>query len=147
MMKKARVLVAGFLCVAAAATVGTATAKPPNSLVEERRAALEAAEASWAAAAISDYSYRIELICFCPPTRPATTVVNGGVPERTRPPFRKVNTVEKLFAFIRANLDNDNLTVKYSPLGVPREIASDPDFRVADEELYYTIDRFRRLKP
>ncbi len=147
MMKKASVLVAGFLCVAAAATVGTATAKPPNSLVEERRAELEAAEATWEAAAVSDYRYRIELICFCPPARPATTVVDGGVPEPTRPPYRRVNTVEKLFGFIRANLDNDNLTVRYSPLGVPRQIGSDPDFQIADEEQYYTIDRFRRLKP
>ena len=82
-----------------------------------------------------------------PADRPSTTVVNGGVPEPTRPPYRRVNTVEKLFAFIRANLDNDNLSVKYSPFGVPREIGSDPDFRIADEELYYTVDRFRRLNP
>lgn len=147
MMKRARILFAGVLCVAAAATVGTAGAKPPADVVADRAAALASAEARWDIAAIDDYRYRIEQICFCLPTRPVTTVVTGGVPKPTRPPYRRVNTVEKLFDFIRANLDNDNLTVKYSALGVPREIGSDPDFRIADEELYYTIDRFKRLNP
>jgi hypothetical protein len=124
------------------------SADPSDASPEEialRTADLDTAEAKWTAAGHRDYSFRIERLCFCSLeyTRRVRIRVVDGHPSGGGAPYRKINEVQELFDFVRGNLDDDELYVKYgAKLGVPKAIDTNPSFNTFDEEMSYRVDRF-----
>jgi Family of unknown function (DUF6174) len=125
----------------------------------EERARLLHARARWHAAGISDYSYEMRKLCFCPPevVGPFAITVRGGavasvvyvstgaavVPVAERHP-----TVDGLFAVVEATLERnpDRLTIDYdSELGYPRRIEVDTIVRAADDEVTYEATSLSRV--
>ena len=114
---------------------------------EQRR--LDAARAQWRAAGPPrSYDFRVRLSCFCSPetTAPRTIKVRRSKPVRPPSHLRDVATVLRLFREIQEAIDGKvaSLSVVYGSRGMPRQIAIDRSRLIADEESYYSIDRFRR---
>jgi hypothetical protein len=99
---------------------------------------------------VRSYRVRVARGCFCPPefTRPRTITVRGGVPYRPPEHLKDVATVPRMFRRIQGAIDDGvaGLTVTYGARGVPQSITIDISRMIADEEAYYTIDHFVRLK-
>jgi hypothetical protein len=108
------------------------------------------AEARWAAAGLSDYRYRLQVGCFCPPplTEPVIVEVRGGAPSRITnaqsgvelplKDFERYAGVPSLFELIRAAQQNgaDKLEVAYDAvLGYPTRISVDYVEQATDDEL------------
>ncbi len=111
--------------------------------------ALTKARARWKAANARSYRVRVALSCFCPEDvrRPRTITVRNGIPRTPPSHLRDVATVPRMFRTIQRAIDRRvaGLTVAYGPRGVPRSISIDVSRMIADEESFYTIDRFTRL--
>lgn len=108
-----------------------------------------------------DYTYTIQISCFCPTdiTSPVTVMVlngetysvvyQGDGQPATDIVFDAVNTIEDLFTIIRDAINKkvDKLTVEYDPiLGYPKTISIDPMETAVDEERAYTVLDFALLK-
>jgi Family of unknown function (DUF6174) len=125
----------------------------------EERARLAQARSRWQGAAISDYSYELRTLCFCPPevVGPfAITVSRGTVSSVVFLPTGATVTpvperhpdVEGLFDIVEKTLDRDpdRLAIEYdSALGYPRRIEVDSAARAADDEITYEATSFLRL--
>jgi Family of unknown function (DUF6174) len=125
----------------------------------EERARLLQARSRWRAAGISDYSYEVRKLCFCPPevVGPFAITVRGGavasvvyVPTGAAvvPLAERHPTVDGLFAVVEATLERnpDRLTIDYdSALGYPRRIDVDTIVRAADDEVTYEAASLTRL--
>ncbi|MCW2958248.1 MAG: hypothetical protein JWP18_1051 [Solirubrobacterales bacterium] len=111
---------------------------------------LTVARARWKAAHVRSYRVRVALGCFCPESirRPRTITVLGGSPRRPPSHLKDVATVPRMFRLIQRSIDRGvaGLDVTYGARGVPRTITIDVSRMIADEESYYTIDRFVRLR-
>lgn len=104
------------------------------------------ARQSWAAAEIKSYSYRLRRSCFRPTTRPVRMTIRDGHPGPTKLGYRRLNTIEKLFDLIRANIRIDGLSVEYTTdLRLPRAMYFDPSFFISDEGTGYHLSGFRVL--
>lgn len=123
---------------------------------------LEAAEARWLAAGITDYDLVVKNGCFCVMERigPFEVSVRGGevaevhldsetaaaLGHDPNQPFQPIPsltptdlfTVEGLFANIRSNLDADRISVSYGEHGNPTLIIIDPDLDTVDDEATIT---------
>lgn len=150
------VLVAAPLA-AAVLTVVPAVAQQPQEVPDasitdgSAQRALDAAKARWKAKGPRSYTMRVRRSCFCPPpyTSPHTVVVRGGRITRAHEAVRDVATVPRLFRVVQRAIDGKavRLTVRYDATrGVPRSIAVDQSFMIADEEQALTVDRFKRLR-
>lgn len=128
----------------------TAPTDPPDAKITSGRAQkdLDAARAAWKAAGIRHYTFRGQLSCFCPETytRPRVLKVRGGLPVNPPQNLGPIASVPRMFRLIQGAIDQKvaGLTVRYGARGVPRQISIDRSRQIADEESYYTIDRFRR---
>jgi hypothetical protein len=141
--------------LATLASAGPASALPggttdPSITNGTQGRALAAARARFAATHTRTYSFRAALSCFCPENyRTARAFrVRAGRPVAAPPQhLRDVATVGRMFARIQRAIDAkvSGLTVSYAANGVPTRIAIDESDMIADEESYYTIDRFKRL--
>ncbi|UTI64486.1 DUF6174 domain-containing protein [Paraconexibacter antarcticus] len=146
-----RVMVLGV--AVAGALAGPAGAQTPPSTPDPHitdgtlQARLDKARASWKAARITSYRMRVRISCFCAPETPPTLRVRHGSPVHPPARYASVATVPRLFRTIQHAIDDKvaGLTVRYGVHGVPASIAIDPSRMIADEEAYYTIDRFARL--
>lgn len=135
-----------LIAVVSALALGAAV--PASGADPAAAAALERARALWHSYGIDDYRYRIRRLCFCPASyiEPGVVVVRDGRPVRFRGVHREVNSVPKLFGQAEEALGDDFSEVRYSPgYGLPKDIARDPSFRIADEEVTYLVRRFRVL--
>ncbi len=107
----------------------------------------------WDAANIVDYTYRLQITCFCPPeiTRPVIVQVGQDsivsvvdVTSRERVQSSLIGsfyTVDGLFDVIQDAIDSEahELSVSYDPdLHYPSRIVIDYDERAVDEELALT---------
>ena len=129
----------------------------------ELPAALAAAEAKWAAKKPEVYEFTYKQICFCSPLPPGTAGsepiifhVENGVGALTgawadRPQARqgldKYSTVEKQFAFIRAELAKRpyQAEIEYDEdLGYPRRVYIDLN-HIADAEYGFSVEGFTPL--
>lgn len=128
-------------------------------------AALDAAEALWKQKHPEHYAYQLQPSCFCPPeyTQPiAIRVFKGKIQQadlvtskKPLPAERKgdAKTIEDLFKLIRDAINRPAASVKITydqQYGFPSSISIDLDQRMADEELYYSVNEFKRasgLKP
>ena len=108
---------------------------------------LDAARKTWKATNIRSYRYEIGVSCFCVPSEGVVYVVRRGVPQVPRSGEKSVATVPRLFRKIQDAIDDKvaDLDVTYGTGGVPRKIYIDTDRRIADEEVGYTITRFKPL--
>jgi hypothetical protein len=113
------------------------------------RDALAAAQRRWAAAALSNYDFTAQRLCFCADavTRPVTVQVRGGSlagivyadsgTAADTSMFTAFLTIDRLFGFLRQQLDAmpDTLVAAYDPrLGYPASAFVDPHFQTADDE-------------
>jgi len=123
---------------------------PPPRL---HQADLSAAVARWRAADIKDYTFEIELVCFCPPIGPyRVTVEEGEVVSLVWADSgtavdtsvgRAFYTVDSIFGFIQQELDQrpDTVRAEYDQqLGFP--ILFYRDYRPVDSYLWFTISKF-----
>ena len=130
----------------------------------ELPAALAAAEAMWKAKRLDVYEFTYKQICFCvppPPGKPGSEpivfrVLNGvgylqaawADREQARQGLDKFSTVEKQFAYIRAELDKHpfRAEIDYDPdLGYPKRVYIDPLANTADEEYRFEVTGFTPL--
>lgn len=122
------------------------------SAVDPRRAALDAAYAKWKRQKLRNYRYRLRITCFCPDARRAINViVRNGKPRRLTGYARQLSTVPRLFARIREALRDPKageVTARYDRTrGFPRVAAIDRIRLAIDDEIGWTVDRFRPLRP
>jgi hypothetical protein len=119
---------------------------------------LERARNRWRRAGLSDYRYEFERYCSCvgPYTRPVTVHVRNGAvyaavyADNGKPvadeDLRFFQTIDGLFEIIGGAINHraDIVDVEYDrEYGYPRSVAIDYDRRAADDEVYFTVRRFR----
>jgi hypothetical protein len=144
-------VLAGLLAAPVAAQ-SPAPGEIPDPAITDGSAqrALDRARTAWAKAGIRTYRVRVGLGCFCPEDirRPRTLTVRRGSPVRPPAHLKDVATVPRMFRVVQRAIDDGvaGLAVAYGRRGVPRSITIDVSRHIADEESYYTIDHFRRLK-
>lgn len=128
---------------------GRADLSAPESI----RAELEANRRRWAARGIDDYTFTVEVGCFCPPEFRgpfSVTVEDGEIAQATfeGEPIgegvdRRFLTVEGLFGFVERNAYAESIQVTYHPeLGYPELIDVDPVHHAFDEEIRVSILEF-----
>jgi hypothetical protein len=116
-------------------------------------AELEANRRLWAAQRIEDYSFTVEVDCFCPPefrgpfevwvaSGETARATFGGEPIGERVDGRFL-TVEGLFGFVERNSYADAIEVTYdSEFGYPEVIDVDPVRNAIDDEVRVSILEF-----
>lgn len=133
--------------VALAQTAPTDTPDPKITSGQAQKD-LDAARAAWKKAGIRSYTFRGQLSCFCPETytRARTLRVRNAAPVNPPQNLGPIASVPRMFRLIQGAIDDKvaGLTVSYGTRGVPRKIGIDRSRMIADEESYYTIDRFKR---
>lgn len=130
---------------------GTAQAAPAVKPFEPTAGddpALVAAWEKWEAKGIDDYTTAVQLSCFCLESPVVRTVVKNdrirAVYEARDRSASKGYSMDQLFHLLRdAYASADSVTVKYTPRGIPKKIAIDPEKMAADEETYYTVSLWR----
>jgi len=147
-MKRNRLALLAMILVA---TVAGGTASAPaadNSDITK----LKRARTLWNKQHVRDYSFRVKLSCFCPTeVRMAVIVtVRKGRPHGAPDSHREIDTFREMFARIMTTLTNPNsggAKVRYDRTrGFPRSASLDPIKGAVDDELSWTVDRFRVLR-
>jgi hypothetical protein len=114
------------------------------------QAKLDAARAAWRRAGIRSYRYRLETSCFCGSSGAGRHHFRVRNRRPVKPPkrYRDVATVPRLFRTIQEAIDQRGGTAKvtYRRNGSPKSITDDRVLDAIDDELYYTIDRFKPLR-
>lgn len=111
---------------------------------------LAAAWQDWQAAGIDDYVMTVRTTCYCVPRQAVRTVVrDDAVVKVTRGEqrlrLRRGWSMDGLFIMLREALaEADAVDVTFTPRGVPKSIAVDPERTAADEETYYEVALSRR---
>jgi len=129
----------------------------PSSRRDDR-AELARNRQRWAGAAVHDYTFDYQLLCFCAPdaTEPVRITVRqdaivavvrqrDGLPAGTSPVWPRIDV---LFDDIQRRLDQQvaRITVVYDPTyGYPRSIAVDVAAMAADDEYSHTASNLRPL--
>jgi hypothetical protein len=122
---------------------------PVDAMGATAQARLRRATALWAAQHLHNYSMRVTVSCFCSPEprRPTTITVRGGRPHGSKYFANELQTIPEMFRLIRralADPDAGPTTVTFDPhRGFPRTVAIDPLKNAVDDELSWTVDRFR----
>jgi hypothetical protein len=110
---------------------------------------LARASALWSSQHVRSYSYRVTVGCFCAPAyrRPTTVTVRGGKSHVSKYVIKQLRTIPAMFRLIRQTLADPNagaVTVSYDKhRGFPRSVRLDPIRNAIDDEVSWTIDRFR----
>ncbi len=132
-----------LLGVALATVIGAGTFAPAAQA--DPASDLAAARERWAARDARDYSYRLQLLCFCSPdtVKPTTVKVVRGKPRSTPERLRPYDTVRELFAVIEDALKSaDEVSVKYARnTGIPTSVDVDRSRMVGDDEFTLKITR------
>jgi hypothetical protein len=147
----------------ASPTVTTSpTPSPPASVSE---ADLAAAKAMWEKSAITNYTYRLEILCFCffEHGLPITvTVVNGATtsmtwadgtavtnPDLSFPIFTDASTIDRMFARLQQSRQTSYVTqaVFDGTLGYPTSVSINPVANIADEEVGYKVSGLKEFDP
>jgi hypothetical protein len=112
-------------------------------------ARLRRASALWSAQHLRNYSFRITVTCFCSAEtrRPHVITVRGGKSRGSKYVIKQLQTFSGMFALIRHGLADPlagPTTVTYDQRrGFPRSVALDPIRNGIDDEVSWTVDRFR----
>ncbi len=110
------------------------------------RFALEQNRSKWTSQNISNYSFDVEAICFCPYREPIHVEVRSGAP--TTKNEIEINGVNDLFQIVHdANETADAVSVAYDvQYGFPSHIAIDYIRLAVDDEVSYRITNFQILR-
>lgn len=118
-----------------------------TAALSRAEAALQVAEATWHRQHLQNYRYTLQRGCFCPPSEnpPIQVIVRDG---RVVSPASDLHPrdMAALFTLIREAIRNQAsaVTVGYDPeYGYPTRIVIDPDSRMADEEIEFTLSGFQ----
>jgi hypothetical protein len=138
------------LCLALVAVLAACTKTPPASAGAD-----DPHRAAWNAAGLTNYSWKVNLQCFCPKIRYTVTVVDGKPTdvildgEPTDIGSKRLEglplTVNDLFERIDEAHAKDavEVDVTYDPdLGYPAHLYVDISRNAADEEIDYTVTSF-----
>jgi hypothetical protein len=134
------------------ALVAIVAPAPVASAVQgDQREQLERNVAVWGDQHLHDYRFRLRVRCFCPSARHAVTVtVRDGRPVGAAGFQRRLDTVPELFDAIHRALDDPKagaVTVRYDGRrGFPRTASIDQIKNAIDDEIGWTVDRFRPLR-
>jgi Family of unknown function (DUF6174) len=140
-----------LLAMILVATVAGGTASAPAADNSDL-AKLERARTLWNKQHVRDYSFRVTLSCFCPADvrKPVIVTVRKGRPHGAPASHREIDTFPEMFARIATTLTNPNsggARVRYDAhRGFPRSASLDPIKGAVDDELSWTVDRFRVLR-
>jgi len=115
------------------------------------RAKLERARTLWRAQGVRDYRFRLSVSCFCPGRgQPMTVTVRGGRVTGAKAFARTLGTFPRMFARIDSALRSSRsgvVKVSYDPRrGFARSASIDEIKLAIDDEIGWTVDRFRALK-
>jgi len=141
-----RILLA--LAVVAASLPALALASDRSS---ERRH-LTDNRALWARQHLSDYRFRLRVDCFCPSRGHAVTVtVRDGRPHGAADFQKRFDTVPEMFTRLRHALYDPKagkVAARYDARrGFPRTASIDQIKNAIDDEIGWTVDRFKVLRP
>jgi len=132
-----------------------------ESPTEQRADALAAAAGRWQAAALADYEFDLQRLCYCidDAIRPVTVSVRGGAfaalvhtDDATTADtalFRDFLTMERVFDYLERAVSQRPavFTASYDArLGYPARVALDGDRQVADDELWLEIAALRTVR-
>jgi Family of unknown function (DUF6174) len=130
-------------------TLPDAFTNPPRPEDPTVRAAFAAAKATWVAAGLRDYAFRVRFSCFCPMYGPWDVVVRNGAVVSSTPLdaaqqvglLESFRTVDDLVAQVdRAVAHAGSLDVVYDPLlGYPASVRIDWITRAIDDENSWVI--------
>ena len=121
----------------------------------ERQKAIDAQAATWLAAGIDDYTFRVSRGCFCPPEAigPFLVTVEGDATVQVSFDGAQVGpaaipgvplTIEAAFALLRALPREGEAKITWDPaLGFPAEAVVDPVPNAVDDEFTLTITELR----
>jgi hypothetical protein len=129
----------------AALVAALALAVPAGAQAADDRTEWAKARERWAVKDALDYTFRIQVTCFCPRRDPVKIRVRAGKPRGTPPRLREFDTVEELFGRIDEELDRGgDPKASYSArTGAPRRFQADPAPDAVDDEYYVTIRKLR----
>ena len=144
----AAVALALAMTAPAAASAGSADVDPS---ITDGTAAKEfkEARATWLATGITNYRFVITPSCFCYSVDPVKITVRGKRVKLSNRDWFGPRTIPGLFKLIHGAIHRDaaSLDTTYSKSrGFPRRVAIDYDRMMADEEISYTVTKFRKLK-
>ncbi len=137
------------LAAPAAAQSPTPTLPPgePDASIRDGSAQrkLDRARTRWREAGIHNYRFRLQLQCFCPPTK-WVLFVRGDKPVGAPSQARNVATVRRLHRRVQDAIDDRvaGLSVRYDKRGMPRFIGIDGREYIADDEVGYKVEGFWR---
>ena len=150
-----RLSTAAWIAVAGLPLVAAACSNPfASSDLERARDRLADARREWALVGVDSYEYTVGLWCFCGDTGPVRVrVLDGVVVSRVYVPsgdpvpgdrFANVDTVEELFDYVEAALDQrpEEVELGFGFRGVPMEAWFDYSRNVADEEGGFGVSEF-----
>lgn len=106
---------------------------------------LAAAWQDWQSRDVDDYVISVRLRCFCPPSDVVRTVVRDDAIVKVTQGDRRLRpgrgwSMDELFIMLREELaEADSVDIQFTPRGVPKSIAVDPERSAADEETYYAV--------
>jgi hypothetical protein len=115
-----------------------------------KRHELARARALWRAHGARDYRFRIVVRCLCPETgMPMTVTVRDGRARGASGFATRLRTVPLMFTRIQSALNDPaagDVAVAYDRRrGFPRRATIDQTKRALDDEVSWTVDRFKRL--
>ena len=110
------------------------------------RFALEQNRSTWSSQNITNYSFDVEAICFCPYREPIHAEVRNGAP--TIKNEIEINSMDDLFQIVRdATETADAVSVAYdAKYGFPSFIAIDYIRQAVDDEVSYRVTNFQILR-
>lgn len=145
----AATLAAAVASLASLAVPLAAPAQAPSDRASERTK-LADARALWRERGVRDYRFRLTVRCFCPDAgRPTTVTVRNGRARGASGFGARVGTFQRMFARIQRALDDPAagaVVVRYDRRrGFPRSASIDQVKLAIDDEIGWTVDRFRPL--
>lgn len=144
-----RLLIVGVVCLTLFIGLGGC-----GLFKSEIQRELDDAMALWETAGYSDYTFELQVSCFCPQevVQPVIVVVVDGNPVSvvyrdlpqpvTRELFADADTIPEMFDLIQSAIDEgaDSLVVEYHPqLGYPVSVSIDWITQAVDEEIAYFV--------
>lgn len=108
--------------------------------------------APWSAQHVRDYSFRLTLSCMCAGRgRPVTQTVRAGRNVRPKLALPGFRTFPSLFAMLDRHLSSPFGVAAFDVVydlrrGFPRRATMDANADAIDDEISWTIDRFRVLR-
>ena len=107
---------------------------------------LDQARRRWRRAAIHNYRFRPNILCFCVRRDPVVVFVRNDRPVNAPEELRDVATVRRLHRVVQRAIGRrvPQLAVQYDRRGVPRGIVIDNIKLAIDDEVTYRVDKFWR---